>query len=146
DVDRLPAGGTCRIVLFLDIDKPWHINANPAMPDFLVPTELKVESKQGLQLTGLRYPAAQKATLPGFEKPLNVYSGRAIIYGTVTIPRAASGKVEMGLRVRYQACDDRRCLPPKTIKLDGNVPVARPGEQVKHINANLFPKPVRRPR
>ena len=146
DVDRLPAGGSCRIVLFLDIDEPWHINANPAMPDFLVPTELTVASKQGIRISGLRYPPAQKATLPGFEKPLHVYSRRAILFGTLTIPRSAAGRENLVLKIRYQACDDARCLPPKTIELAGEVPLAPPGERVKKINENLFPRPQPQPR
>ena len=46
----------------------------------------------------------------------------------------------------HQACNDATCLPPKTFKLTGKVPVARPGEQVKPANQAYFPKPAATPR
>jgi len=138
-VDKLPAGGTCKIVIKLSIKKGWHINANPPRPKFLKPTELTIESKQGVKLSDVRYPKAKPFTLEGFDEPLHVYEGEVSLYGTLQIPaNAKTEQAEIELKIRYQACNDTQCLSPKTLKLKGKIPIAAAGEEVKQINAALF--------
>jgi uncharacterized protein YyaL (SSP411 family) len=141
DVDRLPAGGTCRIVVFLEIAEGWHINTNPAQPENLIPTKFTIESKAGTELRDVQYPAGRKLEVDGIDEPLIVYEQRAAIRGMLVAPQAAETAAdEIELRIRYQPCDDRQCLAPRTLKLTGRVPLARRGEPVKAINQNLFPK------
>ena len=71
--------------------------------------------------------------------------GRVAIYGTLEVPANAAGKSEeFELKVYYQPCDEQRCLKPETVVLRGKLKVAGPGETVKQINQNLFPKENRR--
>ncbi|HUG91147.1 MAG TPA: protein-disulfide reductase DsbD domain-containing protein, partial [Planctomycetaceae bacterium] len=146
DVDKLPVGGTCRIVVFLEIAEGWHINANPAQPANLIPTKFTIESQAGTKLQDVKYPAGAKLQVEGIDEPLLVYEKRAVIRGVLVAPRAAEAAAdvaadEIELRVRYQPCDDRQCLAPRTLKLAGRVPLAKAGEAVKAINQNLFPQP-----
>ena len=144
-VDKLPSGGTCKIVLLVDVKDGWHINANPAKPDFLKPTVFSMKSKHGTETTVSRYPAGKKLSIEDIDEPLHVYDKRIAIYGTVKVPKDAAGKTEeMELLLRYQACNNRQCLRPTTLTLQGRLPIARPGEPVKQINQNLFPKPKRK--
>ena len=144
-VDKLPAGGTCKIVLLVDVKDGWHINANPAKPDFLKPTVFSMKSKHGTEMTVSRYPPGKKLSIEDIEEPLHVYDKRIAIFGTVKVPKDAAGKTEeMELLLRYQACNDRQCIRPTTLTLHGRLPVARPGEPVKQINQDLFPKPKRK--
>ena len=138
-VDKLPAGGDCHMAVLLNIKDGWHINANPAMPDFLVPTTVTLKSKHGVQLVNVRYPAGKPLHVEEHDVPLLVYDGRVVISAGVRIPVAAAGKTdELELEVRYQACNDQMCQRPARITLTGQVPVAQPGESVREVNASLF--------
>ncbi len=144
NVDRLPAGSTCRIALVLNINDGWHINQNPAQPDDLVPTQFTMKTKLGSKLVDVKYPKGYKLTISGFDEPLMVYEKQTIVFGTIEVPADAGGKNEkFELQVKYQACNDKNCVLPKTLKLDGSVKVAPAGEAVKTINDKLFnpPKP-----
>jgi hypothetical protein len=93
----------------LEIQEAWHINANPASLDYLIPTKLEGN------LRGLSYPRGASFRFAFAPEALMVYSGLVTLAGEL-----APG--ERGLSLTYQACDDRRCLPPVT-KI-----VALPGE------------------
>ncbi|TNF83208.1 MAG: hypothetical protein EP299_01020 [Acidobacteria bacterium] len=85
----------------LEIQEAWHINANPASLEYLIPTSL--EGK----LRGLSYPPGESFKFAFAPEELSVYSGSVTLTGEL-----APG--ERSLSLTYQACDDRRCLPPVT--------------------------------
>ncbi|MFQ5742816.1 MAG: thioredoxin domain-containing protein [Acidobacteriota bacterium] len=85
----------------LEIDEGWHINANPASLDYLIPTTVEGPVRK------LSYPLAQSLRFAFAADELAVYTGRAGIRGE------ASSAVR-SIRLTYQACDDSRCLPPVT--------------------------------
>jgi len=139
-LDKLPAGKTCDVVLLLDIEKEWHINTNPAQPDFLIPTRFDMQFRHGSKLANVEYPPGKKMIVEGLDEPQLYYENRIAIYGTIQVPANAAGKTEeMEIVVQYQPCTKNKCLMKKTIKLSGKLPVAAPGEPVKAINRNLFP-------
>ncbi len=104
---RLAPGGEGyrAFTLELDVRSGWHVNANPVSDPALVPTAI------GAVLGRLRtvgYPEGH-SLVPGSESPL-VYRGRVRITGEIEAPEAGAPSLEL----TYQACDDRRCLPPVT--------------------------------
>ena len=134
--DKLVPGKTCRVVMLLDIKQGWHVNANPPSSENLIPTQFTVKSALGSKLKDVQYPKGHVIKVQG--QQVSVYEKQVKIYGTVEVPANATGAEELQLQIRYQACNDNTCLVPKTITLKGNLPIARPGEQVKQINAELF--------
>ena len=139
-VDRLPAGRRCHVVLILDIADGWHINANPAKPDFLEPTRFSLRSANGTKLVNIQYPKSVELDVDGFPEKFMVYEKRAIIRGMLETPEAIAGRVEnLELVVDYQACNSTKCLRPAKVVLGGKVPVAHNLDEVRLINANLFP-------
>ncbi|HKV07198.1 MAG TPA: protein-disulfide reductase DsbD domain-containing protein, partial [Thermoanaerobaculia bacterium] len=94
------SGGFRPFRLALEIAPGWHLQANPASEDFLVPTEVRAD---GGEVRNVRYPEGETVRPSFLEEPLSVYSGRVVIEGEV------SGG---GVVVVYQACDEARCLPP----------------------------------
>ncbi len=137
--DRLPAGGTCQIIVLLDVKEGWHIQANPPSPDYLKPTKLSFKSKAGATLGEPKYPKGHGFKMEGDDTEAMVYEGEVSLLGTLSVPKAAGGQTdEMEISINYQACNKDGCLPPKTIKLTGKLPVAKAGDPVKPINAKLF--------
>jgi uncharacterized protein YyaL (SSP411 family) len=98
-VQPASAGGWRPFVLDLDIRGGWHVNANPASLDYLIPT--RVEGA----LRRVSYPPGQRLRFPFAPDEIAVYTGRATIRGEI----APAGRA---LQLTYQPCDDRRCLPP----------------------------------
>ncbi len=148
NVDKLPPGGTCEIVVFLDIQEGWHINANPAQPKNLIPTKFSIASATGITLDKVTYPQGKKFQIEGFDEPAVVYEKQAILRGKLSIPANPNVAFDpLEIRIKYQPCNNQQCLAPKTAKLTGKVPIAPRGQQVKLINQNLFPKsPATNPR
>jgi hypothetical protein len=138
-VDKLTAGQTARVAVILTVAEGWHINANPARPDFLEPTELALQAAHKTTLPKVEYPKGRNFVMEGFEEPLSVYEKQVVIRGTLKVPPEAAGKTErIDLEVHYQACDDRRCLRPTEVTLSFEVPIVAAGTPVKPINQRLF--------
>ena len=138
-VDKLPPGKACKVAIVLEVEEGWHVNTNPAHPDFLVPTTVKFTAAQGTELKSLRYPRPEVVELEGVDEPLHVLGGKAVIVGTLMVPASAAGKTEeMTVEVKFQTCNDSECLPPKTLKLTGKLPVAAAGAAVTEVNGKLF--------
>jgi len=91
--------------LELRIREGWHINANPASMKYLIPTQVSGEVR------GVSYPPGKSFKFEFAEEVIDVYSG------LVKIPGEVSGTAKT-LKLEYQACDDRRCLPPVTTDVE----------------------------
>ena len=106
-----------------------------------------MKTKQGTKLVEVKYPKGHKINAAGFDEPVMVYDGQIVLFGTMEIPESAAGKVEeFELQVRYQACSESRCEPPKTLTLSGRLEVAPVGEKVKAVNDKLFNPPKGSPK
>ena len=91
-----PAAGAWKpFALHITVKEGWHVNANPALLRFLVPTQVKDGESP---VRGLRYPEAER------------YEGSVTVEGEVE----ASGDGPVSVSLTYQACDEERCLAPVT--------------------------------
>jgi len=115
----IAADRTQLITLVMEIDKPWHAYANQPGDDSLTPTSVQVSSEPKPESVKAAYPRGEPFMAPGFNKPVFIYEGKVTI--PITIKRAeVNGKPDTGpltLSVRYQVCDDKTCLPPRTVKV-----------------------------
>jgi uncharacterized protein YyaL (SSP411 family) len=91
-------------VVVLDIREGWHVNANPASIEFLIPTEIGGAVRQ------VRYPPGESMQVAFAEERLDVYTSR------VEIPGEISADAD-SVQLTYQACDEQRCLPPVSREL-----------------------------
>jgi uncharacterized protein len=102
------------ITVTMVVDKGYHVNANPATFDYLIPTALSVEGVSDLRVT---YPAGT------LFKPQFAPDGLKVYEGTITLNGIAP-KGSLALRkpiaaaLRVQACNDQVCLPPATLPID----------------------------
>ena len=104
------------LVATLAIDDGWHVNANPAAFDFLIPTVLATTAVDGPDLPDPAYPDARTLDTP--LGPFTVYEDGAEI--TIALPAdvlAAADSIRFRLELRTQACDDEGvCLLPATLE------------------------------
>ena len=140
--DKLVRGEKCLVALELTVQDGWHINANPSHPDFTIPTEVTLKTRQKIRLTKIRYPRHRLHRMQSESEPYHVYDGTVMVY-LVLEPDAAeqAEKAELEFHIRYQACNDEQCIQPATVVMRGRLPLANPDEPVRKIHADKFPQP-----
>lgn len=139
--DKLERGGKCPVAIELTIAKEWHINANPANPDFMIPTEIKITSPQKVKMTKVKYPKHELLEVEGQEEPSHVYGNKVIIYTLLEIDASEEAeKAELEVEIKFQACNSKTCEPPDVIKLKGKLPLANPGDPINRTFEDKFPK------
>lgn len=133
-------GEVVKFLVRIEIDKGWHINANPAQPDFVIPTTLKTNSDSSLVLFRVEYPQGHQFRLQGIEEPLLVYEERVDIKGEFKVPENASSQLNVQFHLQTQACNHQTCFPPVRSLLEGTITVAGENEETQPVNETLFTK------
>ncbi|MDE2149321.1 MAG: thioredoxin domain-containing protein [Gammaproteobacteria bacterium] len=105
---RLTASGV--LLVTVDIDAGYHINANPASDPALIPTQLTLDGQSALQVD---YPQPQIFKPAFASQGLAVYTGQVALQARLPAGQAAPLKAAL----RVQACNDQYCLAPATLKL-----------------------------
>jgi len=112
------------IVLALDIEPGWHVNANPASMEFLIPTVASSSvNGQSLEIP-TQYPRGRVSDITLGDTALEVYDDDASIRLLPDEKQTAmlreAGKLDMTVRV--QACSDEGvCLAPADLPLTLNL-------------------------
>ncbi|MCX7886520.1 MAG: protein-disulfide reductase DsbD family protein, partial [Verrucomicrobiae bacterium] len=95
-------GNWFRVTVTVQMPPDWHINANPAAEQGLIPTTVSWKPSAGVRIRSVKYP------------PGKHYEGRVEI---VTEGEAPVGPLRLEGALRYQACYKDTCYPPKTVPL-----------------------------
>ncbi|MFM7057381.1 MAG: DUF255 domain-containing protein [Planctomycetota bacterium] len=141
--DKLPRGGKCPVAIQLTIANDWHINANPASPENLIPTEIKLTSPHKVRLTRVKYPDHHEFQPPGTSDVIHVYDGKVVIYVLLeTDPEETVPEAELDFEIRYQACSRETCLPPDKMRLTTRIKTASLESDIRRINQSLFTAPA----
>lgn len=106
------------LTIEMDIQEGWHINADKPLQTNLIPTAVSVDAESGWQLGQLSYPKPEIAKLSFQQASLSLYQGKIRLRGLLTqLP--ASQKTSQSpinlvpIRLTFQACNDKMCLPPE---------------------------------
>ena len=90
-----------------------HINAHQPRSPYLIPTTLTLTAPAGVHVLGVEYPQAKDFHFAFSPKDaLSVYTGSLRIAVRL---RAQPGAFSLPASLRYQACDNQMCNPPKTL-------------------------------
>lgn len=105
----------------------YHINSNKPSEEFMIPTALHMEATTDIVIGKINYPAGQDVAFEfAPDQKLSVYSGSFTVGVTVrplhTVP---PGKYAMRGALKYQACDNRACYPPKQLPVEFEVRVVK---------------------
>jgi hypothetical protein len=105
----------------------YHVNSNTPKSEFLIPTTLRIEVPTDIILGKTQYPAGTDMTFPfSPDEKLSVYSGDfTIAVGVHPLHAVVPGKYAMHGVLRYQACDNSACYPPKTLPVNFEVKVVK---------------------
>ncbi|MEL7832826.1 MULTISPECIES: protein-disulfide reductase DsbD family protein [Fodinibius] len=135
----IPAGDSMAVAVEMNIDDTWHVNAQKPTLDYLIGTELSLDSLSGFSMSGIQYPDSERFTFAFADEPIDVYQGNAPIFFTLTTtPDISPGSYTITGTLRVQACNDNSCLPPSTLDISIPVEVAAANTGYKSINQDLF--------
>ncbi len=108
---------TIPVTLKAQLREGYHVNSNKPNDEYLIPIRLTWEAAP-LQVEEVVYPKPETIKSGFSEKPLSVYSGTFDLVSKLKVPgNASAGPVLATGKLRYQACNDRMCLAPKTIEI-----------------------------
>ncbi len=105
----------------------FHINSNAPKSEFLIPTKLNMDVPTDVALGKIEYPAGQDVSFPfSPDEALNVYTGDFTVKVVVhPLHSVVPGKYVMHGFLRYQACDNGQCFPPKNLPVNFEVKVVK---------------------
>src|SRR5690348_4668591 len=119
----------------------FHINSNTPKSEFLIPTALKMDVPTDIVLGKIDYPEGKDLVFPfSPDEKLNVYSGDFTVNLTVhPLSSVSPGKYVMRGVLRYQACDNAQCFPPKTLPVSFEVRVVKGAPAPRRSNPRQSP-------
>jgi hypothetical protein len=117
DAVQVLAGKPEAVELRFRVDPGFHINSHTPKDDLLIPTVLTLDPARDVKVSGETYqPGASFRLNVGSGgaqgETLDVYQGEFRVSVRMVAPKGASTLIGS---LRYQACDNTACFPPKTL-------------------------------
>jgi thiol:disulfide interchange protein DsbD len=113
--DKVRKGGSVQGTVVMDIPSGYHVNSNRPLERFLIASQVQFEAPAGVRVGPILYPRPILRSLKFSKTKVSVFEGHTTIRFTVRVPASfKSNSVELKGRLRYQACNDDVCFPPKT--------------------------------
>ena len=138
-VDKLAADTQFRVAVVVDVAEHWHVNANPANGEGLIPTTLTLPSTAVVVIDHIVYPNGVTTKVPWSDTPVSLYAGRAIIFAEGHVNAdARTGPLKLEGSLRYQACNDQVCIAPKTIPFTIETEIVPASQKPQSIHPDIF--------
>ena len=109
----------------LSLQDGYHVNSNKPPDPYLIPLKL-TWTKGVLEPGEVLFPKPQLEKYAFSPTPLSVYSGNFELTATFKVPvDAPSGPAGMNGKLRYQACNDKECKPPKDLSVNVQLDIVK---------------------
>ena len=116
-------GTTVQSKLKVTLQPGFHANSNTPSEDYLIPMKL-TWTPAPLDSPSVVYPKGQMEKYEFSDKPISVYTGTFDLVTTFKVPsNAPVGPSIVTGKLRYQACNNKACFPPKTLEVKLSVQV-----------------------
>jgi DsbC/DsbD-like thiol-disulfide interchange protein len=100
----------------LAVQPGYHVNSNTPSDEYLIPLKLTWKSTGALEAGAVTYPKPSLEKYEFSEKPLSVFTGKFDVTANFKVKAdAPAGPGAAVGQLRYQACSERACFPPKTV-------------------------------
>jgi thioredoxin:protein disulfide reductase len=108
---------TAAAKLAVQLQNGFHVNSDTPSDAYLIPLRLTWDASE-LQVVDTTYPKPKMETYEFTSKPLSVFTGDFdIVTRFKAPPKAKTGTAVLLGKLRYQACNEKMCLPPKTVEV-----------------------------
>ena len=115
------------VELHFRVGSGFHINSNTPKAEFLIPTSLKLDAPTDIVIGKITYPPGEDRSFPfAPDEKLSVYSGPFDVSVLVRpLHNVVPGKYMFRGQLKYQACDNAACYPPKQLPVEFEVKIAK---------------------
>ncbi|MDR3702105.1 MAG: protein-disulfide reductase DsbD N-terminal domain-containing protein [Candidatus Sulfopaludibacter sp.] len=120
-------GARFTVNLVARVEEGWHLYSMKHVEDGPVATRIWLADGQPFQLAeAVKSSRPETLQDPSFNMEVELYEGEA----TFTLPLkvaagSAAGAQTLVVNASYQSCNNKICLPPKTVKVELPVTVAK---------------------
>ncbi len=120
-------GKPATVPLSFRVASGYHINSNKPKSEYLIPTALKVEATTDIVIGKTTYPDGQDMSFAfDPDEKLNVYTGEFEVDVQVRpLHSVQPGKYVVRATLKYQACDNSACYPPRQLPVSFDVKIAK---------------------
>lgn len=135
-------GRPSSIELQFRINPGYHINSNQPKQEYLKKTELKLDPPTDIAISKVTYPAGEDRSFPfAPDEKLNVYTGDFAVNVTVRPLRTVMpARYAVHGILKYQACDNAACYPPKQLPVSFEVKVLKAPVEHRRRNPGQSPR------
>lgn len=126
-VANVTRGKPNTVELQFHVSSGFHVNSNKPSAEYLIPTVLKIDAPTDIVLGRITYPEGQQMSFAfAPDEKLSVYS-REFDLQVMVRPLASvlPGKYVFRGELKYQACDNAACYPPKKLPVQFEVKVVK---------------------
>src|SRR4051794_25078494 len=111
-------GAKFQVKVLASIEAGWHLYSLKPMAEGPIPTRIWIAEGQPFTLSGA-IQATEPATVqdPALNMEVEMYEGEAAFTLPVVAGAGSSGAQKLVVSASYQTCNNRLCLPPKTVKI-----------------------------
>jgi hypothetical protein len=121
------AGARFTVKLVAQVDGGWHLYSLKQVNDGPIATRIWVGEGQPFRLAGaVQAPPPDVRQDPSFNLEVGIYEGEQIFTLPVQVtPSATPGAQKLAVSMSYQACNNKVCLPPRTVTAEVPVEVRK---------------------
>ncbi len=117
---QVAAGRKIAVTLAASIAPGWHLYSLKKLDGGPIPTSIALPEGQPFRLAGAIDAAAPLTKFDDtFQMDVESYEGTAeFVLSVEAVKGTQAGPATLAVNARYQACDDKQCLPPRTVKIE----------------------------
>jgi len=121
------AGGRFSAKLLAAVQEGWHLYSLKPIAEGPIPTRIWIAEGQPFTLTGaIQSPEPQVMQDPSFGMEVELFEGEAVFTVPVRVTAGATpGAQKLVVSASYQTCNNKLCLPPRTVKVEVPVTIAK---------------------
>lgn len=127
EISTVARGKPSLVNLHFRVAPGYHVNSNSPSLEYLIPTSLKLDAPTDIVVGKITYPTGQITSFPfAPDQKLSVYSGPFDLAVTVRpLASVMPGKYSLHGQLKYQACDNAACYPPRELPVEFEVKVVK---------------------
>jgi len=119
DNHRVVLGKPFVVRVQVTIADGYHINSDHPKDKFLIPTRLVFKNTQDFVFMPAKFPTPIERMFEFSSEKLSVFEGEIQVeVPAVSSKKSVPGKKTLSGSLRYQACDQATCFPPRTVAFE----------------------------
>jgi len=136
-------GGKVLLKLTAKLGEGWHLYSPTTPKGGPIPTSITLSDSPVIESFKLFQPKPERKADPTFGIDTETFAGNVVfVFEAVIKKDAAIGPVELTAPVRYQACNERECRPPKKKSATATLDIVAGAAAAEPMPADLTEVPL----